>query len=498
MMCVNNVSGISNTGYNSNVKKSNDLNFFRQTASNDTFELQSKPKDDKKNAIIEKTQNLLKFVLSFITGFKPSENMTGNIHSELADCMIEAYKKTDEGKLRSQMTDKEIETSATRIFNKSIERLNIPKEISPKLIIAKNPNTNDLGGLYTSGIHSIVVNPKTYRDGLMEFENIIMHEATHCKEALIRTGIPQKRVDEIVQEELLSKINNGESEKIELRVFDHDSPVMTTSVNIPDTMKNDFINFAKENLYTKSQELKDILNEYCDNKTDISVLSNKNKQFASIINKLNSIISNHPEFSSQYCNEKEALTSLLEYSIAHNTRYNLYTDTTVNSLDGREIKIDNLTGEELKYAEKSLVNIIKTHEATASVLYGGDTSRESLIQYLFSPEEVLAETNGLNFLIEKYQSDIETKKTNNTLSENDEIYLNALIQETKNSIEIRNKGLEYNERLQQNPDDEEAKNMVDELIAEMTGIQRTIITDKDELPEWARKIFLEAENQGAV
>lgn len=477
--CVGSAGVISNAGDIKKIENNGNLNFFIKDTNlgQDTFEKQSALDTEKKPAIAEKAKKMLEYIFKLINGF----NADKKEDEQLVRLITDSFKSTPEGIRRMRLSNEEIKAEAQTLFNKSFDILGVPDNLRPELKILTAAKSHSLGGLYTNSIHGIILNHKSYRDGLLELDNAIMHEATHCKEALIRTGIPQDEVDETVKNGLVSKIKNGENKQIQYRIFENDNPVMIESVKIPYEMQNDFIDFAKENLYIKSKELEETLQNYCDNKIGFEDLKKK-PYTLEIISKLNSMVKNHPEYVNQYQNEEEAFNNLFKYAISHNARYNLYTDTTVSNLRGDKVKIPELKGDELEYAKKSLTDMIKTHEATASLLYGGDTSSESIAQYLFSPEEILAEKNGHGFLIDNFTKKLEEKRKENSLSEFDELYLKDAIETSKNILDLKIRGMEYSEKLQENPENKELRKNLQKIIKKLLEGAEVNFVEENEIP----------------
>lgn len=391
----------------------------------------------------------------------------------------EAFKKMPEGIRRANMTDEQITQEVQSLYNKVFDELNVPVEQRPKLKIMdksmfdipKNNGTSGeeyttsaLGGAYIKDEHTIYFNPQAYKDGIFDMENIIMHEATHCAEALKRAGIPQNKADEIVKKELLSRIKNGESEQIfvsETVLGNGGKGAITMQPpKMSNEMKNDFAIFAQNTLYTKSKELNSALENYLNCVIELDNSSGKyiqtQKMLEPVINELKTIMKYHPEFTKQYTSEEEAMGNLLIYSYAHNNRYNFFTNNKISN-------VKELTGEALEEAEKSLINHITTTEGNVARDFGITDAKTRYNQYQFSPEEVLAETNGHKFLIKNLNAKLEEMQANGTLSVEDAEYLKLKIKQSEMAINYKTTGLEYQEKYTKMINNPEDKLLQDEV-----------------------------------
>ena len=396
----------------------------------------------------------------------------------------DTFRKMPEGIRRANMTDEQIVNEVKNLYNNVFDELKVPVEQRPELKIMDETmfdiseqissqgieyTTSALGGAYDKEKHVIYFNPQSYRDGIFDMENIIMHEATHCAEALKRAGIPQNRADEVVKNELISRIMNGESEQIFVSETILESGNKGAITMIPpkmsQKMKNDFANFALENLYTKSKELNSSLEDYltCILKEDFT--SEKyletEKKLMPLINKIKTILKDNPEFLEQYDSINEGIITFLIYSFSHNNRYNFFTNNTLLNADGNILKVQELTGEALKEAEKSLVNNITSTEGNIVRDYGILDTQYN--QYQFSPEEVLAETNSHKFLIKNLKAKLEEMKANGTLSVEDSEYLKLKIEQSEMAIKYKNTGLEYQEKYTRMINNPEDKALADEV-----------------------------------
>ena len=217
------------------------------------------------------------------------------------------------------------------IYNEAFHELCIKKEYRPKLEADLVSDT--AGGGYIPHKHIIKFNPKMCNDGLTIMEDVIMHEATHAKEAILRSAIDRKEVDNIVRNELTERIKNGELTYVLLSETKNPAnPTVIIPPDLSEDMKQEFIDFANKYLYKKSFNLEKLLKTYNpQNKT--------NNDLYQCIIELKEMTKKHPEFIEKYSNEQEAFANLLDYAVSHNSRYNIYTNTDIKNSKNELIKI---------------------------------------------------------------------------------------------------------------------------------------------------------------
>lgn len=390
------------------------------------------------------------------------------------------FKKTPEGIRRANLTDEQIQQEVNTLYDEAFEKLGVPKEQRPNLKIQKDAEKR--GGCYSKNLHELKFNPESYKAGTFEIEDVIMHEATHCREALLRAGIPQDRVNQIVKEQLIARVMNGESEKVLVKGNIGGADMMKPPKMSPQ-MKKDFVQFAETELYQNGENYDlslytDLLKDNIMNKKmnkPLTSLTAHEAKLQPILNKLNTLINKNPEFIQQYGSTEESMAALLEYSVSHNVRYNIFTDAKVKTgpvFNPKIIDVPQLNGEKLAQAEASLVDQIATAEGNArnSGINGllGDT--RAFNQYQFSPEEVLAQKNGNNFVIEKFTNKISEMKSNGSLTPQEEVRLLKAIDKAMQTIEYKTKGLDYYKQYTQminNPDNIELAQTVKVLEQEL-------------------------------
>lgn len=359
----------------------------------------------------------------------------------------EDFSKTPEGIRRAALSEEQIQQEVQLTFDEAFDKLGVPKDQRPKLTVYKGSAHE--GGSYTQNRHSLKINSDGYRAGNFEIDEVVMHEATHCKEALLRAGIPQSRVNQIVKEQLISRIMNGENEEILVsRCFYAET---MTPPKMSSKMRAEFVEFAEaELLKPETTSLESYVFEVGRSSKDPVALVRAKQGAQPLLDRLKTMMDNNPEFVAQYSSEDEALTMLAKYSASHNFRYKEFTNVKIpmNSSGGTTTYLDvpELTGEKLLEAEQSLINHIPTAEGNARMqtitnqVFAGD---KDFNQYQFSPEEVLAQRNGHQFFIDKQLAKLAEMRQNGTLNPAEEYRLEALIHRARNIINYKTKGQEY-------------------------------------------------------
>ena len=472
---INKSVSATNAYYFQNKKQYNNIAFGRLEA-DDSFEREEK---NKKNGFFGKIKEKVCSFLGKIGLFYLSlsqKEYNNNDALEYTDNLGKEFRKTSEGIRRSSMSDEEIEKEIKTVYNESFDELDIPKELRPKLLIHKKYIKD---GEYQTQNHSINLSINAYRS-FPCLESLIMHEATHCKEALMRAGIPQSRVEELIKNELITN-----DKTILMTNFNNGSAIIPPK--IPDSMKEDFVKFADENLFDKDPNVNYVLSLYdlmmnnSDHSYDkilVPLLKNifkfRNK---GLIENIEKLLQNHPEYS-QLCGSKEiAFNSIMMYSLALNTEYNFFTNTQLyGENDGvKPIKVKELKGEELKQAEKSLINWMST--IRGNELYYKTQAGFGYFMYAFSPEEVLAETNGRKFQIKKCEEELEKGKKEKNLTKEKETLLKLQIEYAKATIEYREFGSSYYDKFNElvvNPTNEELKNYLIEKEKELVKLEQKV------------------------
>lgn len=391
---------------------------------------------------------------------------------------IEDFKKSPEGIRRANLTDEQISKEAEQFFNNAFDELKVPKEYRPKFEQIKGDAQH--GGSYNSTSHSIEYNPESYKSGIFEIDDVIMHEATHCKEAILRSGLPDDLASSVVKDALKDRIINGESEQI-IQSGGFLGPKMMKSPNLPTKMKAEFAQYADDMLYTNDSGFRNALSEFSDKS---GIPSDKIKP---AIERLQSMMADNPDFVAQYDNSDQALKALVDYSLSHTIRYNAFADNKIVvrgssywSSDSKVIS-PSLTPEETQAAIKSLQENITSIEGNGRIsgFNGWFAGEDAFNQYQFSPEEVLAQQNGNKFFMKNMASKMEEMRKAGTLTPEKEQQITQAIQKAQQVIDFKTKGLKYYEaytKLLNNPGDDALKATVAKLAEELKAVDPDVIT----------------------
>ncbi len=400
---------------------------FGNESGNDSFEKQEIIKTENKSFFSKLRDKVEYFIVGKIFTSATDDKQLSLLKEEELK-----FKKTPEGIRRSNMSDEEIKSNAENTLNDVFNELKISQSQQPKFIVTNNKY--NMAAAYHGSLHCIVFSTEAYKSCPREMEQILMHEMTHCNEALKRAGIPQYRANDIVKSELTKKIINGENSKIPLVKKTIKPPKMSKE------MKLDFAKFANDNLYLEKPNKAYGLNfavlyRQVFKNNNITLLNITNRK---MINELKMFIEKYPEFKEQYGNEEKALQKLINYSLSHFVRYEICTDTKFRHSN---VDVKELQGEELKEAEKSLIDYIDTFEGNA--LLSNKFDKKSTFLYQFCPEEVLAENNGYRYSIKCIEKKYKEMQQNGTLTQADKKYMDLQLKYSNMKIEYLTKGLHY-------------------------------------------------------
>lgn len=410
----------------------------------------------------------------------------------------EEFKKSPEGIRRSNLTDEQIETEVKTLFDKAFDELEVPKEYRPQLTIVKKGE--GYGGCYSRSRHSMEFNIDAYKAGVFEMDDVIMHEATHCKEALYRAQLPPDEAASILKNELKNRIMNGESEEVVYNASLFGNQTMTPP-KLTDKMKTDFINLADDMLYNEGSNFTQNLQAYCVNKKcqmrnskycDINALHNAEVEIKPLLDKLQKMLDLNPEFVAQYSSKDDALQVLAEYSLSHNLRFRSYANVNIPGVRFNELP--KMSPEQLQHVKQSFIDGFETFEGNARVsspLFKIAPTRGSFNQYQFSPEEVLAQQNGNKFLIKNLTAKLDKMKQAGTLTADDEAFITSAIEKAKMIVEFKTKGLEYYKnytKLINNQNDADLAQIVKSANEELIFLQNKIYNNSKEVEQIVAKI----------
>ena len=396
------------------------------------------------------------------------------------EALLKKFQESPEGIRRAKLTPEQLKAEIQNKYNQVFDELGIPKEQRPVLKV-ENADIKHCGA-YSARKHELMVNPEAYKAGVMELDDVLMHEATHCKEALLRAGLPKAKVDQIIRDNLIARISGGENEKI-IMSGDILGPVMMKPPKLTSGMQKDFISFAKNHLYKSDDVFTNDFRKYISAKEqlvhkaspeNLQAVKVASQKVTSLIDDLHALVDKHPEFVNAYKTKEEAIIALEQYALSHQVRYKLFTNNTIPGITPK-----SLTLEQMKFAEKSLNNYVDTLEGNAAnqgifSMFGG---KKQFNQYQFSPEEVLSQKNGQNFVIKNFKAKLAELKKNGTLTPETEAYLTGAIKKAEATIAYKTKGLEYYEvyrKMINNPADKALAAKVNALEQELNVLAQAL------------------------
>jgi len=362
----------------------------------------------------------------------------------------EKFVETAEGRRRAAMTSEEIEAEIAKLSNEAFDEYRISGELRPKIIVEKGNLTN--GGGYNASSHTIKINETAYREGAFDLPNVIKHEATHAREALIRETLSKTTKENLTKEYLLGKIQNGDNNTVV-----HDCDFFGFSTMTPPKMspkmRADFAEFAKTNLY-----------------------KNGLYKIEDLTTMVEPLLKSNPEFAAQYSNEAEAVKMLAQYAKSHNLRFVMSTKTNINLTPEQLAHLDDVNRNEAITSFKNHLECTDGNAANSTLsskigLGGGDFD-----QYQFGAEEVLAQQKGNQFAIKHYEQELEALRAKPGYSKTQESYLLNEIKKAKITIEYKTKGNEYYKLFmesQRHPENKELARQVAKMSKELEQLAKT-------------------------
>lgn len=362
------------------------------------------------------------------------------------------FSETTEGKRRAAMTTEEIEAEVRALYKEVCDEYGIPEELRPEIKVINADMKK--GGVYSPSQHTITINENSYREGVFDLPDVIKHETTHAREAILRQRLPQEDKERLAVEYLLDKIQNGEKENIVT-----DASFIGTNTTKPpklnSQMKADFSKLAQEKLYTTTQ--------YSEN--DLMAM-------------VKPLVEANPEFVQGFDSADDAVQAMTNYAKSHNFRYNIALNQSsgFNTANIDTGFLTELSEEEKILAIKSFksgVDCIESNATNGTFMgIGGDFN-----QYQFTPEEVLCQQKGNNFEIQKLNGQLESLRSKPNYDLAEEARLLDQIKKSELTIEYKTKGQKMYElytRLLHDPNNKELAEAVKLAKTELEGIQKEI------------------------
>lgn len=326
---------------------------------------------------------------------------------------------TAEGKRRAAMSSEEIKTQAEALYKEAFDEYGIPNELRPKIEVRAD-KTAQIGGQYLPNEHKIVINETAYREGYFDLPDVIKHESTHAKEAILRQRLSADEKEKIIVEYLLDKIQNGDKDNIltgKGTLVSGAEKVKPPKMNAK--MKTDFAKLAQEKLYQ--------MTDYSDS------------DFTSMVKPL---VESNPDYIKGYDSVDDAIAAMKNYAQNHNFRYKMAANHAsgfnTSGIDTSLLK--ELSDEERVLAIQSFKDGIDCLESNAAGQGGLLGLGSDFNQYQFTPEEVLAQQKGNNFEITKLQEQLDNLRANENYDIAQEARLLDQIKRCELTIEYKTKG----------------------------------------------------------
>ena len=351
------------------------------------------------------------------------------------------FSKTPEGIRRANMTSEEISQEVNTLAKEAFDEYNIPEELRPKIEITKE--NIEQGGGYSTYYHKISINEDAYREGVFDLPNVIKHEATHAREALIRETLTFTKKEQLTKEYLLNKIKSGDN-NIVIRDYTILGFESMKPPKMSPEMRADFAKMAENHLF------------------DIGKKNIKNEEFLKLVEPL---VDKYPEFINQYDCRDGAIKMLGEYAKGCKLRYDIGTQNSINIPQHQIEKLGNISQEEAiaSFKENLASNDGNATNQTwdAKIGLGGDFD-----QYQFCGEEVLAQQKGNAFEIKHLEKKLETLRKTQNFDKEQEAYLLNEIEKAKDLITYKTLGKDYYKlymEAQRNPENKELAQKVDQM-----------------------------------
>lgn len=385
------------------------------------------------------------------------------------------FTKTPEGIKRANMTTEEISQEVNKLAKEAFDEYKIPEELLPQIEITK-ANMEQGGGYRIYG-HKIEVNENSYREGAFDLPNVIKHEATHAREALIRDTLSYTKREQLTKEYLLNKIMSGDNNTVikDVDIFGFST---INPPKMPPQMRTDFAELAQKHIFQ---------------------IGSKGIEKQKMSKLVEPLIDKYPEFIQEYKNRSEALELLTDYGMSHQLRYKIGTTNSLNLSTEQIAKLGKINEEE---AITSFKNHLECQDGNASnntfgskIGLGGDFD-----QYQFGTEEVLAQKMGNEFEIAHLEKELEVLRKMPNFDRARENYLLTEIDKAKSTIIYKTKGREYYNLFMEaknNPENKELAKQVKIMELKLNKLKDKIKLKKDYI-NGKEKIIVQIEGEQFV
>ena len=186
--------------------------------------------------------------------YAPTEEITKKFKEALPDADIDLDIFSGSKKQPKDMTHNEFVnyvSKQTKTSKKEIEK------------IIQTGNGKDKG-YYSSVDNTVTYYTDGYRKGRETIEETILHELYHAREAIVRSALPQEDRDDIVKDELITRLTQKETRNV-FKQFPDDDNMASAMMTVPifdDTTRVQLTNFAQNNLFTEDWSLHEKMQRY--------------------------------------------------------------------------------------------------------------------------------------------------------------------------------------------------------------------------------------------
>lgn len=385
------------------------------------------------------------------------------------------FSKTPEGIRRAKMTSEEISQEVNALAKEAFDEYKIPEELRPQIKITQKGIEH--GGVYKQAFHKIEINENAYREGTFDLPDVIKHEATHAREALIRDTLTFTKKEQLTKEYLLDKIATGDNNTVirDCSIFGLETmkpPKMNHE------MRADFAELAKNHIFKIGSNGID------------------KEQMYKLVEPL---VDKYPEFINQYDCRDGAIKMLAEYANGHQLRYKVGTQQVSNLTKEQIAKLGDISQDEAITSFKDHLACTDGNAATqtfgAKIGLGGDFD-----QYQFGAEEVLAQQKGNTFEIKHLEKELETLRKTPNFDKEQEAYLLNKINKSQKTIEYKTLGKEYYKlymESQKNPENKELAQKVEQMSRKLNELVKDTKI-KTKIIDGKRKVVIQIENEQFV
>ena len=256
-------------------------------------------------------------------------------------------------------------------------------------------------GFYSSVDNTITYYTDGYRKGRETIEETILHELYHAREAIVRSALPQEDRDDIVKDELITRLTQKESRNV-FKQFPSDDNMASAMMTVPifdDSTRVKLTSFAQNNLFTNDWSLHEKMQRYSElleqDKPDEEELAKAKADLGGLAEQIEEISQKSKVYKENPTllqaalglNKKEKNKLLFNYMMSIEFRYQYFREKEIDSVPTTE-----KAKEYRDIAKKSMNDHIGSTQATYAMNIARQTNKrtgdELYWEYYTSREEV--------------------------------------------------------------------------------------------------------------